>query len=740
MSYYKTKNEEVATIDFESRSVFDLKKGGAWLYSKHHMTEVMVLRYLLPGMDTPGIWHMAHEMHMIDESPAPKDLFNWIKDGGPVEAHNAFFERVMWMNIMVRRYGWPEIKDDQWRCSAAKAAAWSLPRSLEGACQAAGVDVQKDMEGRRLMLKMCKPRKPRKAEVEQMKAGGIDPDSVVLYHADEEDIYRLWDYCGTDVLSEKALSEVVPDLSPEELAIWQADQQFNLRGLLFDVDMAEAALDMAAKEKQRLNKELYTITGIKAASQRAVIKKWLTEHEGLDLPDTAGDTLTHYIENEEMSGRARRICEIVMFANKTSTRKYKAVIDKADSDGRIRDLLMYHGAGTGRWSGKGVQIQNFPGANLIIKDFDAAAEDIKSGDLDWCHAIYGNVMQMLSHALRGVIIAPPGKDLIVADYSAIEARVVLWLADAFKALDVFLRGGDIYCDMASGIYGYQVVKKTHKTERQFGKQAILGLGYGMGFVTFLLTCRKYGIKFALEDVYRIMGEYKAEETIAWVKDYLCMTGEVNKSKLANAKKVVNRLTDAREDAREVLHELALMKYTVGVYRNRYPEVPAMWKAQEASAIRSARGLGDTECGKVMWYYDGEDDVLYCELPSGRRLTYQTPRVKMAKTSWGESKAALSYMSVNGISRKWERTHTYGGKIVENISQGGSRDIMANALLLAEEGSDYAPVLTVHDELGCEVDRNQGTLQDFENLMASVPPWAAGCPIEAEAERYRRYRK
>lgn len=750
-----------ATADFESRSACDLKKHGGYLYSLHPTTQAMCLHYKLPGEGRVRRWHMAHPQHLIAESPAPEELFAFVLAGGLVEAHNAFFEQCMWLNVMVARHGWPKVPPKQWRCSAAKASAAGLPRDLDGAVKAMGLPIEKDMPGNRLMKKMCKPRQPRKDEVVAwMEAEGLTGDyrklkakftaaNGPLWHEEENDIYRLWDYCDTDVLAEEALSEAVPDLSPEELAIWQMDQAMNWRGARFDLDMADAALEMAKKWRDRLNDELEQMTGVSSATKRGEVKKWLAEHEDLDLPDTAAATLEWYIANEDMSGRARRVCEIVMDVNRTSTRKYQAMLDKAArGDWRVRDLLMYHGAGTGRWSGKGVQIHNFPARDLIVKDFDEACEAIKSRNLDWCVALFGDVMKLLSHALRGAIVADDGRDLIVADYSAIEARCVLWEADAQKALDIFRTGGDIYCDMATGIYGYKVEKSTHKAERQFGKQAILGLGYGMGFVTFLLTCRKYDIHFPRTDVLRIMGRDKLEKYEGWVRSYLCldeprpdMSPEEAKkyaNKKRQAAKTRRRLVDAREDPRKIVHELALMKYTVDVYRARYSEVKQMWYDQEAAAIRAVQEGGRVPCGKVVW--EVKDGWLHCWLPSGRPIRYRDPEVKMARTSWGEQKPALRYMSVNGVTRKWERTATYGGKIVENITQAVARDIMANAMMLAHEGDTYDTIMSVHDELVCEVDKDKGSLEEFEELMSSIPPWAHGCPITAEAERYERYRK
>ena len=761
-----------ATIDFETRSTVSLKKHGGYKYSRHPTTEAMCLSYKLPGEAFVRRWHMAHPQHLIAETSPPMELFAFILAGGLVEAHNAFFEQVIWLHVMVDRYRWPKVPPEQWRCSAAKASAASLPRSLENAVLAMGLSVEKDMVGNRLMKKMCKPRKLRKAEVEAWcqetgwyddhgRAPGKDhPDLPIVWHEEEEDLYRLWDYCDTDVLSEEALSIAVPDLSPDELAVWQMDQAVNWRGAKFDLDLARAALEMAGQWRERLNSELETMTSVSSATKRAAVKTWLAEYENLDIPDTKAETLEWYIENENISGRARRIMEITTDVNRTSTRKYQAMLDKACADDwRIRDLLMYHGAGTGRWSGKGVQVHNFPARNLIVKDFEEACEAIKSRNLDWCVALFGDVMKLLSHALRGAIIADDGKDLIVADYSAIEARCVLWEAYANTALDIFRSGGDIYCDMATGIYGFEVSKSIakdwkhpdyslHSKCRQFGKQAILGLGYGMGFLTFLLTCRKYGITFSREDVLKIVKRERLEKYEGWVRNYLCLDDPRPNMTAEQAKKYTNRkrqagrarrrLADVREDPKKIVHELALMKYTVDVYRDRYSEVKQMWTDQEAAAIRAVREGGRVKCGRVVW--EVLDGWLHCWLPSGRPIRYRDPEVKLVRTSWGEDKPALRYMSVNGVTRKWERTATYGGKIVENITQAIARDIMANAMMLAHEGDTYATTMSIHDELMCEVDENDGSLKEFEELMSSVPPWADGCPITAEANRYKRYRK
>jgi DNA polymerase len=653
---------------------------------------------------------------------------------------------------------------------------------------------------------MCKPRKLRKDEIKQWcidndwkgRAPGNDnPVLPTIYHGDlpgeEDDIYRNWAYCEQDIIAEEGLSKALPPLGDFELEVWQMDQMMNERGVKFDIEMANAAIELFNEYKGILNRKLFQITGILGGSKRAQVKAWLLEHEDVDLPDTKGETIDWLLKYkaDEFSGRATQVMEIMRAVNRTSTAKYQTMIDKADpNDWRVRDLLMYWGGHTGRWAGKGVQIQNFPARDLIIKDFEEAAELIKGKDIEWCLVLYDDIIKLVSHALRGAIIPDTDLELMVADYSAIEARVVLWLAEATSALDIFRSGGDIYCDMATGIYGYQVQKSVHLMERQFGKQSILGLGYGMGFVTFLLTCRKYDIVFSEEDVIRIMGKPAYRKAVSWVRKYLFMNNDISPEQTKDvngrlqAANVRDRLIEARLDPEAVIHELALMKHTVNVYRDRYPEVKSMWKDQEAAAIKAvqdwtkkvvdkahkehpewvtqlsmttkqrkkagirlpikARRFRDNiegptiTYGKIKWVVQG--GWLHCVLPSGRPIRYRDPEVSTVTTSWGEKRPHLSYMHVDAKSKRWVRTGTYGGKLVENITQAVARDIMAWAMVLTSRGNTYATIMSVHDELVCEVRRNNGSIKGFEALMSSIPGWAEGCPITAEAERMGRYKK
>lgn len=731
-----TKNrspDNKATIDFETRSECPLKECGGSVYSEHPTTQAMWLKYKLPG-GAKGEWHMALPHRGIKETPPPQELFDWIAAGGLVEAHNAFFERMIWKNVMVARHGWPPIKHEQWRCSAAKTSSFSLPRSLGMACAALGLPIQKDDIGYKLMMKMCKPRKPLKADKLRFKEEGIaHKDWPTLWHDEADDFFRLGQYCETDVDSEHGLSLALRDLTPLELRFWQMDQAMNERGLTCDLDMATAAFGLAEGEKLRLNGELEDLTDgqVERASQRARFKDWVNIN-GVPLPDTQAPTLDEFVEDPDTPDLVRRALEIVKDVNRTSTAKYQAMTLMTSADGTLKDTFMYHGASTGRWAGKGVQPHNFVRGTVkaVTKDPDTAADVITTGDRDWIELVYGKgmTMEVLSSALRAALRAPDGKDLMVADYAAIEARVVFWLADAQSALDVFRRGDDIYCDMATGIYGYTVVKDTHPDERQMGKQSILGLGFGMGFLTFLVTCRKYNITFTKAQVLKIVGN-GYPELEKRVHEYF-----------AGDKRRVQRLQTEGYDLAAVMHEMVLMQFVVDQYRNRYPEVPQMWRDLEDGAIRAVKQRGTVvKTGKIEWKLSGR--FLHAKLPSGRLLSYCDPRITMGKTPWGTASPKLKFMGVDPYTKKWCLQETYGGMLTENVVQATARDLMAGAMLRLHDHPAFDLVGSVHDEVICEVaEVYEGTLKEYEGLLSECPKWADGCPVEAEAWRGKRYRK
>lgn len=777
-----TPKDACAAIDYETKSEIDLLEVGATLYARHPSTRIMFLSYALPWFKPGDViqWHAAFPDAGMLESPLEllEPLFEFIRNGGLVEAHNSGFEEQIWRYVMKRHFKkFPKIKNDKWRDTAARAACMSLPRDLEGACKALNLPVQKDPAGKALIRKYSQPKRLTKLEKNLFGADAI------IWNEDLEGLTRYGEYNKQDVRAQRRLSATIPDLSPRELRIWQITQDMNRRGVLIDVELCHAAVKLTTAAQKKLNNELHELTGIEKGSQRAAVKEWLELNEACFLADTTAKTLEWYLERYDpdktkLSTRCRRVLEIVREVNRTSPKKYAKMLQCVDEDGRAYELLAYCGAErTGRWAGRGIQIQNLPKGSFPkgwsvdqgVADIKLAARvgetflgDEAECDIGYMEMIWGDVMGVIVSCLRGVIIAPKGRELVTADYSAIEARCVLWLAGATAALKVFERDpitgkeGDIYIHMASGIFGRKITKETArtittdgKTERDFGKVAILGLGYGMGWIKFLLTLRDYKIYLTREAVAEMMGAERLAKYEKIVRRKLFPSAADFIGKKDSAKKLsaaereakieLRRLSDAREDAKFIMHELALCKYTVEVYRSRYSEVPAMWKAQEAAAIEAVRNPGKAyKCGRVTWFMSGR--FLKCRLPSGRCLHYADAHLKVAKTSWGEPRPSIRFMGKDQKTKQWLRQGTYGGKLTENITQATARDIMAIAMLAIDDSPIYDLLITVHDEAVTEADIGTSTPKEFEAIMAAMPAVFDGCPITAESKSYLRYRK
>lgn len=330
-----------------------------------------------------GLWHPAFPHLGMEESGTDDliELFNWIIQGELIEAHNSWFERGIWRNIMEPRYGWPSMGPKQWRCSAAKAAAHSLPRGLDDCAAALGLRIRKDAAGSKVMMKMNKPRKPRKAEVAAWQKEHGNAPMPLLWHESRELLDQLFAYCRQDVLVEEAVSAVVPNLSDDEVEMYCLDQIINERGFLLDMEAVAAALALIDIESERLNGELKVLTGgyPDKATQRKKMHDWFLD-QWVIIEDTKAGTVDEALKRDDLTPKARRGLELLQCLGRSSTAKYEAMRNHACGDGRVRGGLLYHGAGTGRWAGSGVQPHNFPRGT--VKDIDGAWRVLKTRDKD----------------------------------------------------------------------------------------------------------------------------------------------------------------------------------------------------------------------------------------------------------------------------------------------------------------------------------------------------------------------
>lgn len=695
--------------DFETYSELDVQDVGAYRYSLDPTTDVLCLAWAYPDEDDRiRLWHPAIGGLPEEGADDLAELHVRVALGETFEAHNAFFERSVWTNVCERRYGWPRLDPRQLRCSAAKAAARAMPRKLEKLCLALrlAAHLHKDMEGHKVMQVVARPRRPR---LDELKAVGLRKGQWseyrerhgLLWNHDEARLRRTFDYCKQDVRAEVACSRALPELVPAEQEIWFLDQEINWRGVRIDVAGVRRALALADQERALCAEELREISfgAVKGTTDRAGFVRWV-HGERVYLGDTKGTTVDGALKDPRIPEHVRRALTVWRSANRSSTKKYDAMLARVCADGRVRDILRYCAAGTGRWAGAGIQVQNFPRGK--IKDMVEAWRDLNSMTLEEIRKKHGDPMEFLANALRGAIVADEGKEFVTADFASIEARVLFWCAVAVDALAVIAEGDqqrkegkpvtkNIYWHMTGAILiqlgtplpeGAGLDKK--HPQYQLGKQAILGLGYQMGGPKFRVTCAGYAIEITEE----FADEVKA------------------------------------------------------LYRDTYPEVPQLWKDMERAAIEATkRGPGgeSVRVGPVRWAMRGS--YLMCRLPSGRYLSYCEPEVRPDFTPWGDPCEKLSYMAEDQKTKAWMREDTYGGKLVENVVQAISRDLLADAMMRGS-AIGYLPVMTVHDEVVAEVPVGFGGegAHDLERLLCDLPAWARRLPMDAEGWRGPRYRK
>ncbi len=661
-------------LDFETRSEAILKtKGkkagvGAWEYSVHPSTRILCAAWKIGTKEElqSGICETRIWCPWQDDEKIGHPLFAEMLDPSVIlVAHNAGFERFITRNVLNRRHllrmapKLEQIPIDRWVCTAAMAASHALPRSLDGACETLGLPVQKDKMGKLLIQRHCIPRKPTK-------------NNPAIWNDDPDGLNQLARYCMTDVDAETELFLALPQLIPSEQEVWKLNQRINTRGVFVDRPLVTNALQMIEDETNDLNARAMELTGGIAPTRRAAILEVL-QSWGCGLPDMKAKTISDILESGLATGKAAELLKIRQSISKTSTAKYQAFLVRSESDSRLRDLQVFHAASTGREAGSGVQPHNFPRGT--IKDVDGAIATILDGDREWLKAIYGDPMGALSSCLRGCIRATPGHELFCADFNAIEARVLFWMAKDNAGLQMF-EGADPYKTMASKIYNVPESEITPE-QRQVGKMAVLGLGYGMGWRKFQMTCKQFKM--------------------------------------------------------EVSEDLA--QTAVSIYRNTHHLVTKMWANIERAALAAVRNPKKSiSVNRTKWFISGK--FLYCELPSTRRLAFFEPSIKIEE-AFGRKRETLYHWGIE--NHQWVNRGTYGGKLVENCDQAIARDLMVTAQLRTEQAG-YIPLISVHDELLSERKAGTGDLKEFEGVMAMVPEWADGLPLVVKGWQGERYRK
>jgi DNA polymerase len=666
------------TIDFETRSAAPLKKCGAAAYAADDSTEVICLAMKWEGQE-PKLWFAppfreATGYFKANELLTDEQVWQWMEDADIIEAHNAQFEFFVWRYVMPR-YGFHMFGFHKLRCSAAKAAMFGLPRDLAGACMALGVRQQKDIEGSKLMLRLCKPRAPHKDE----KLRDPNWQTRLYWHGTPEEFAREGRYCMQDVRAEESLSNALPELPDYEQGVWQFDLDVNARGIRIDVPSVKKIMSCIDEHSAKLKKEFTKMTGLQSPTQRDATLKHLlalgVRMDGLTAKDV--EKALAATENETV----KAILEIRQSLSKSSTAKYQAFLNSVCPDNRVRGAFMYHGAGTGRWTGRLIQPQNFPRG--AFSDVESCLALFNKEAVDAVSLLYGDPMVAASTCLRGMMIPGKDREFICADYSSVEGRVLAWLANEETALDVYRSGRDPYKVNASAIYGVPYDEVT-KQQRQVGKVAELALGYQGSVGAFNAMAVNYGV--VLPD------------------------GEV--------------------------------KQIVQAWREAHPKTTAMWRDLEKACTLAIESPGKIfESGRTLFAVKNVHGTpfLAMRLPSGRFLWYCRPRIEPKMMQWGEPKDVPAFDGVNSLTRKWGTQYLYGGLLTENLTQATARDLLVNGML-NEEKHGYPIVMHVHDEAVAEVPVGFGSVEEFENLLCELPAWGEGLPLKAEGWRGGRYKK
>ncbi len=628
-------------------------------------------------------------------------------------AHNAQFDR----SVSNVGFDWT-IPPNQWHCTMAQAYAHGLPGSLEALGPVMGLpaDMLKLANGKKLIQLFCVPKKGK-------------PRATAQSHPVEWQ--QFLDYAVGDTAALRELYKRLPthNYQGEHYDLWVLDQEINERGFYIDQDLCRAAVDICQALKDELNAEVEELTNgiITKATQRERVLHHMVGEYGFMMLDLQADTIKKMLkEDATLTPEARRLLEIRLESAMTSQSKYKRALERVGPDGRMRYTLQFSGAGrTGRHAGRGFQPHNMPRPK---REAEEILEEIIPWILDGSLPFMVNdVNQACADAIRGAIIAEPGMELLVGDWSNIEGVCAAWEAGSEKKLAAFRanyadpdNNPDIYVHGYSESLGVSIESVTGK-QRQMGKGMELSLTYGGGVGAFTSVASSYGLD--LDELGRVV------------------PGIVPAEVYNKADKAWRRAFIRGEDLELEPDVFIACDALKQVWRKANPEIVQMWWDVERAvrwAIERPGSVHHVARCKI-WRTPA---WLVIQLPSGRRLLYAQPEVRGTveideETGEPKERKIIRYMAAKNKQWHWDRT--YGGKIVENITQAIANDILRASMLRAD-AEGYPQVLHVHDEQVAEVPVGLYDIKDFLALMEEPLPWAEGLPLKAAGYAATRYRK
>lgn len=646
-------------IDLETFSSNDIKYS-VYKYVEAPDFEILLFAYAFD--DDP-----VRVVDLAQGETLPDDVKAALYDKDVLKtAFNANFE----INCLKKYF--PDLPEEQWECDRILSLYNSYPPHLAAVAKAMHFeeDRQKDTRGKALIRYFCLPCKPTKAN------GGRTRN----YPKDAPDKWAIFkEYNRQDVVVERAIRDKLVNLRPPDFEHenWLIDQAINRNGIMVNQTLVDNAIRLSGEFREKLLARAMEITGLDNPNSPLQVKGWLEERLGRAVDSLSKAAVADMLA-EDIPGDVREMLSIRQKISKSSIKKYDAMRLAACKDNRIRGMFQFYGAArTGRFAGRIVQLQNLPRNSM--PDLDLARNLVLDGDLETLEMCYDDVQDVLSQLIRTALEAPPGKRFIVADFSAIEARVIAWLAGEEWEMKAFADGKDIYCATASAMFGVPVVKHGINGElRQKGKVAVLACGYGGG-----------------------IGALKA----------------MGADKMG--------LTDDE------------LQTVVRKWREASPHIVKLWADVENAAMNAVSGIPTTIKQKNL-YFHVENDALFVELPSGRHLVYLHPH--LGKNRFGSD--AILYTGLGGsktTAGRWGTLETYGGKLSENLVQAIARDCLCAAMKRLTDAG-YKICAHIHDEVILEMPEGKGSLDEAVRIMCQNEPWNEGLVMNADGFEAKYYQK
>lgn len=656
-------------IDLETYSSVDIKESGVYAYAAAPDFEILLIGY---RYDNGPVQVIDLTDPLVDANADFPDFWEGLYNPSVIKtAYNANFERTC-MAVWLKQPMPPE----QWRCTAVLAATLGLPGTLGGAGAALGLpdDKQKDKIGKSLITYFCKPCKP-------TKTNGMRTRNLPE-HAPEK-WRQFMEYNRQDVVAESTIRDklVIYPVPQQEQDLWNIDQAMNDNGVLLDMDLADKIIRYDVLYRERLMNEARKLTGLKNPNSLAQLKEWFRCNYRMEVKSITKDTIPQIIEELEGIGfmfdiePALRMLRIRQELGKTSVKKYEAMRQAVCPDGRLRGILQFYGANrTGRWAGRIVQVHNLP--QNKIPDLELARQLVKEEDFETLEQLFEGVPFVFSQLIRTTFVPSPGCRFVVSDFSAIEARVIAWLADEEWRLEVFRTHGRIYEASASQMFHVPIetIKKGSKL-RQQGKVAELALGYSGGF-----------------------GAIKAMDKAGTIPD----------------------------------DEIPMI---ISNWRKASPRICKFWYNAEGAAktAMEERRTVKLKHGITFSYIN---QILFIGLPSGRKLAYYDARIEEN----AKGKAAITYAGVNQDTKVWGRNETWGGKLVENIVQAVARDCLAETIKRVTAAGYRIVMHVHDEIIVDVPKGNEEALKQITDIMAEPISWAPGLPLRGDGYETDFYKK